>query len=96
MAAHSRTLAWEIPWTEEPGRLQFIELQKLAANQQQIRSASFHEALWSLLCNFAEHDDLGEHMSHYSKITCNMLKILKGFVNTLFFINILPHGFSLH
>ena len=22
MASHSRTLAWEIPWTEEPGRLQ--------------------------------------------------------------------------
>ena len=22
MAPHSRTLAWEIPWTEEPGRLQ--------------------------------------------------------------------------
>ena len=22
MAPHSRTLAWKIPWTEEPGRLQ--------------------------------------------------------------------------
>ena len=22
MATHSRTLAWQIPWTEEPGRLQ--------------------------------------------------------------------------
>ena len=22
MAAHSRTLSWKIPWTEEPGRLQ--------------------------------------------------------------------------
>ena len=22
MASHSRTLAWKIPWTEEPGRLQ--------------------------------------------------------------------------
>ena len=22
MAPHSRTLAWQIPWTEEPGRLQ--------------------------------------------------------------------------
>ena len=22
MAPHSSTLAWEIPWTEEPGRLQ--------------------------------------------------------------------------
>ena len=24
MAPHSSTLAWEIPWTEEPGRLQSI------------------------------------------------------------------------
>ena len=24
MAAHSSTLAWQIPWTEEPGRLQSI------------------------------------------------------------------------
>ena len=23
---HSSILAWEIPWTEEPGRLQFMEL----------------------------------------------------------------------
>ena len=24
MAPHSSTLAWRIPWTEEPGRLQFM------------------------------------------------------------------------
>jgi len=27
MAAHSSVLAWEIPWTEESGRLQFMGLQ---------------------------------------------------------------------
>ena len=27
MATHSSTLAWKIPWTEEPGRLQFMGLQ---------------------------------------------------------------------
>ena len=26
MATRSRTLAWKIPWTEEPGRLQFMGL----------------------------------------------------------------------
>ena len=26
MATHSSTLAWKIPWTEEPGRLQSMEL----------------------------------------------------------------------
>ena len=28
MAPHSSTLAWEIPWTEEPGRLQSMESQR--------------------------------------------------------------------
>ena len=29
MTIHSSILAWEIPWTEETDRLQFIELQKI-------------------------------------------------------------------
>ena len=28
MATHSNILAWEIPWMEEPGRLQSMGLQK--------------------------------------------------------------------
>ena len=39
MAAHSRILAWEIPWTEEPGGLVFMGLQRvghdLTTKQQQ-------------------------------------------------------------
>ena len=29
MTTHSSTLAWEIPWTEEPGRLQSIGSQRV-------------------------------------------------------------------
>ena len=29
MAPHSSTLAWKIPWMEEPGRLQFLGLQRV-------------------------------------------------------------------
>ena len=29
MATHSSVLAWEIPWTEEPGRPQSMELQRV-------------------------------------------------------------------
>ena len=29
MAVYSSILAWEIPWTEEPGRLQSMGLQKI-------------------------------------------------------------------
>ena len=29
MTTHSRILAWRIPWTEEPGRLQSMGLQRV-------------------------------------------------------------------
>ena len=39
MATHSSTLAWEIPWAEEPGRLQSMVSQRvghdLVTKQQQ-------------------------------------------------------------
>ena len=38
MTTHSSILAWEVPWTEEPGRLQSMGLQRvgrdLATKQQ--------------------------------------------------------------
>ena len=32
MVAHSGTLTWNIPWTEEPGRLQSTGLQRVGHN----------------------------------------------------------------
>ena len=32
MATHSSILAWEIPWTEEPGGLQSMESQRVGHN----------------------------------------------------------------
>ena len=32
MATHSSTLAWKIPWTEESGRLQSMESQRVGHN----------------------------------------------------------------
>ena len=32
MAAHSGILAWKMPWTEEPGRLQSTELHRVGHN----------------------------------------------------------------
>ena len=29
MVTHSGILAWEVPWTEEPGRLQSMESQRV-------------------------------------------------------------------
>ena len=33
MATHSSTLAWKIPWTEEPGRLQSVGSQRVGHNR---------------------------------------------------------------
>ena len=33
MATHSSILAWEIPWTEEPGGLQSMESQRVGHNR---------------------------------------------------------------
>ena len=32
MATHSSILAWKIPWTEEPGRLQSMQSQRVGHN----------------------------------------------------------------
>ena len=32
MATHSSVLAWKIPWTEEPGGLQFVGSQRAGHN----------------------------------------------------------------
>ena len=42
MATHSTILAWEIPWTEESGGLQSMELQRVGATERQTLSL-----LWS-------------------------------------------------
>ena len=34
MATHSSILAWRIPWTEEPGKLQSMGLQELDTTEQ--------------------------------------------------------------
>ena len=50
MATHSSTLAWEIPWTEEPCRLQSIGSQRvrhnLATKQQQAITGASQVAQW--------------------------------------------------
>ena len=33
MATHSSTLAWKIAWTEEPGRLESVALQRIRHDQ---------------------------------------------------------------
>ena len=67
MATHSSILAWETPWTEEPGRLQFLGLQRvghnLATKQQQPQ------------------DNQSQGMQHFVGIeSCKSLGSLKSFL----------------
>ena len=42
MAAHSSILAWEIPWTEEPGELQSMGLQKSRTGLSDLTTTTIH------------------------------------------------------
>ena len=44
MAIHSSTIAWKIPWTEEPGRLQSMGLQRFGHDRATSLSLSFQSA----------------------------------------------------
>ena len=59
MATHSSILAWEIPWTEEPGRLQSMRSQRvgqdLATKRKQQRVINHTKKnSYHLLQNFCE------------------------------------------
>ena len=44
MAIHSSTIAWKIPWTEEPGRLQSMGSQRVGHDCYRMT------AIWLLVC----------------------------------------------
>ena len=46
MATHSSILAWEIPWTEEPGRLQPMGFQSGTAEHAHMRAVSHCACMW--------------------------------------------------
>ena len=45
MATHSSTLAWKIPWTEKPGRLQPMGLQRVRHNWATSLSLYLHHVM---------------------------------------------------
>ena len=54
MAPHSITLAWKIPWTEEPGRLQSMGLLELDMTER----LHFHFSLHALEKEMATHSSV--------------------------------------
>ena len=50
IATHSSTLAWKIPWTEEPGGLQSTGSQRVGhdrACKQLVRKEGAHQVEWA-------------------------------------------------
>ena len=45
MATHSNVLTWRIPWTEEPGRLQYIWLRRVRHNWSNLACMHTHRIL---------------------------------------------------
>ena len=68
MATHSSTLAWKIPWTEEPGRLQSMGSQRVRLE---------------LSCFFDDPVDVGNLISGSSAFSKSSLNIWKSTVHVL-------------
>ena len=71
MAPHSSTLAWKIPWTEDPGRLQSMGSEELGTTER----LHFH---FSLSCigegngNPLQYSCLGESQGQWSLVGCRL------------------------
>ena len=66
MAAHSNILAWKISWTEEPGRLQSMKLQRVNMTfcKQQTATIYIHKTLGNQACR--DHRTVGSGTNCHS------------------------------
>ena len=51
MTTHSSILAWRIPWTEEPGRLQFIGSHTVRLDWSNLVLIRLRPLSWKILCH---------------------------------------------
>ena len=54
MATHFSTLAWKIPWLEEPGRLQSAEGRKELDTTERLQFHEFEKEMETHSCSFQE------------------------------------------
>ena len=75
MATHSGILAWEIPWAEEPGRLESMGLQRVRydlATKQQQQSIQFGPPnRWNSCLDLTQLDDLFCSNKDLLLLTCS-------------------------
>ena len=58
MATHSSTLAWKIPWTEEPGRLQSMGEESIAKSRTRLSDFTFTFHFQALEKEMATHSSV--------------------------------------
>ena len=86
MATHSSTLTWKIPWTEEPGRLQSVGLQRVGydwvTSLHFIKGAAIYKGIsYPCCCSVAKSRvTLRPHGLKHSRLLCPPL--LSEFVQT--------------
>ena len=69
MAIHSSTIAWKIPWTEEPGRLQSMGSQRVGHNWATSLSLSLN-----FLDSFVKRSAFKIKLSHNLSVFINTAK----------------------
>ena len=68
MAIHSSTLAWKIPWTEEPDRLQSMGLPRVGHDSATSLTHSIQEMQEMWVRSLGQEDPLEKGMATHSSI----------------------------
>ena len=78
MATYSNTLAWQIPWTEEPGRLQLMGSQRVGHDWATSLSSLSFSILWqkNYHPHFRDEKPKWSHMARISQPRSSSAKIL--------------------
>ena len=63
MATHSSILAWEIPWTEKPGRLQSLGSPQRVGHDLGTKQQQQNE--FPVMLMLLDQDTLGEQLTQY-------------------------------
>ena len=83
MATHSSILAWRIPWTEEPGRLQSTGLQRVGHDGATSLTHLYLYNLQDIIHYLAFFVNRTVHVTDHALITWQLLGVLSTFIRNM-------------